>query len=316
LLGEKQKKQYNRRMSEVRLSVVIHTKNSADTLVRTLNSIKFADDIVVIDMHSSDETVKLAGKFTKRIYFHDDVGYADPARNFALSKAINDWILVIDADEVVTAELKTIILNLIADPQAADVYYLPRKNFIFDAWIMRTGWWPDFQPRLFKKGSVSWQIGVHRLPDVQGKVVHLPAEEKYALVHYNYTGVGHFLEKLNSYTSLQAKERSAESAPAVFSVTELMEIFAGEFARRSMTMNGIEDGLHGVSLSMLQAMYEAIIYLKQWGEKGYQPITAGDFGLALQKMRQTWAYWWADYQVRHTGGLEQWYWRIRRKMRL
>ena len=181
-------------------------------------------------------------------------------------------------------------------------------------WLMKTGWWPDYQPRLFKKGSVSWQVGVHRLPDIQGQTEHFPAEEAFALVHYNYNDVTQFLEKLNIYTTLQAKERLAISPQDNFSAQQFLEIFASEFAKRALAMDGVEDGLHGLSLSLLQAMYESSVYLKQWGEKGFQPTTPENLGAILNKMQKIWRYWWADYQVRHTNGINQFYWRIRRKL--
>jgi (heptosyl)LPS beta-1,4-glucosyltransferase len=200
--------------------------------------------------------------------------------------------------------------------EAADVYWLPRKNLLFGQWIQHSGWWPDFQPRLFRRGSVSWQKGVHRLPDTQGKQVHFPVEEHYALVHYNYEDVTHFLEKLNNYTSIQAKERLVKTPKTDFSSHELLETFISEFSRRAMAMDGVRDGLHGISLSLLQAMYEVTIYLKQWGEQGFGPTRPENLGKSLQKMQQIWGYWWADYQVRHTRGVKKIYWQIRRKLKV
>lgn len=297
------------------LSVVIHTKNSADTLEATLKSAQFADEIVIVDMHSTDQTVKLAKQFTDHIYQHEDVGYADPARNFGQGKASHNWILVLDDDETVSPSLQQIILSTLEHP-VADVYYLPRQNMVFGQWISKTGWWPDYQPRLFKKGSLSWQVGVHRPPDVHGTTEYFPAEEQYALLHANYTDVGHFIEKLNQYTSIQAKERLVESPQDNFSAQRLLEIFSGEFAKRALAMDGVEDGLHGVSLALLQSMYEAVIYLKQWGEKGFAPTTPENFGRLMGEFERTWHYWWADYQVRHARGLARIYWQIRRKLKV
>jgi glycosyltransferase involved in cell wall biosynthesis len=296
-----------------KLSVLIHTKNVAATLEKTLKSVKFADEIVVVDMESTDETLKIAKKHDCKIFHHEDVGYADPARNFAISKASFNWILVVDADEAISPDLKEIILKTINKKDGAEIYHLPRKNFVFNKWIKKTGWWPDYQPRLFKKGTVSWQIGVHRLPDMTGTQEKFPAEEKYAIEHANYTDVKHFIEKLNHYTSIQAKERSPKDD---FTATELFEIFANEFSKRSLMMNGFEEGLHGSSLSFLQAMYEGVIYLKQWGEKGYKETKQEDFGAILNKMQKIWRYWWADYQVRHTSGLKKIYWQLRRKLKI
>lgn len=298
-----------------KLSVLIHTKNVADTLEKTLKSIKFADEIVVVDMESSDETLDIAKKYKARVFKHEDVGYADPARNFAISKAKYDWILVVDADEVITKELSKIILETIK-AEKADIYHFPRKNFVFNKWIKKTGWWPDYQPRLFKKGTVSWAVGVHRLPDMTGIQEKFPAEEKYAIEHANYTDVDHFLTKLNHYTSIQAKERLLNLDKNDFSSEEMFDIFANEFAKRSLMMNGFEEGLHGSSLSFLQAAYEVSIYLKQWGEKGYKETNPGNFGKTLNRIQKIWRYWWADYKVRNTSGLARVYWKLRRRLKI
>jgi glycosyltransferase involved in cell wall biosynthesis len=267
-------------------------------------------------MHSTDDTVKIAKQFTDKIFPHEDIGYADPARNFALSKASHDWILVIDADEVVTDQLQEIILMTINQDSAADVYYLPRKNLVFDEWILQTGWWPDYQPRLFKKDQVSWQKGVHRQPDVKGRAEQFPKEERYALLHYNYVSVGQFIDKLNHYTTIQAQERQEKRPEINFSTQELMENFAGEFAKRALAQAGVEDGLHGISLSLLQAMYEATIYLKQWENQGFPQVSTAKFGETLQEMQKIWGYWWADYNVRRSRGLAKIYWQFRRKFKI
>lgn len=296
---------------EKKLSVVIHTKDVADTLEKTLLSVQFADEIVIIDMESTDKTLKIAEKYTKKIFHHKDVGYADIARNYGLSKTQHPWILVVDADEVVSEELRQHIVEVMNDPDAADVYFLPRKNFVFEKWIVKTGWWPDYQPRLFKRGMVEWQEGVHRLPDIKGSKYFFPPEESFALEHANYTNVEHFIKKLDHYTSIQAKERLTDSQP--FTAETLFERFANELAKRSLMMDGTEEGLHGISLSFLQATYEAVIYLKQWGNQGFANTQPEDFGRILSKVQKIWRYWWADYQVRHSSGIKQIYWRVRRK---
>ena len=138
-------------------------------------------------------------------------------------------------------------------------------------------------------------------------------EEKYALQHFNYDDVDHFVTKLNHYTSIQAKERTEIKD---FSSAVVLEKFAGEFAKRALMMDGVEEGMHGVALSLLQAMYEAVIYLKQWGNQGFKVTKPEDLGKSLQQMQRIWHYWWADYQVRHTGGFRKIYWQIRRKFQM
>jgi hypothetical protein len=93
----------------------------------------------------------------------------------------------------------------------------------------------------------------------------------------------------------------------------MLSVFANEFAKRALAQDGIEDGLHGASLSLLQAMYETTAYLKEWQAADFPITTAGDFNNSLATVTRIWRYWWADYQVRHTRGFTNLYWRVVRK---
>ena len=175
------------------LSVIIHTKNAAETVAATLDSVGMAQEILIIDMHSQDETKQIVHRYPKIKFFEvEDVGYADPARNFGIEKAAGPWILVIDADEVLPETLAAKIPELMESEETV-CYFLPRKNIIFGAWIEKTGWWPDYQARLFKKGHVSWELGVHKQATVNGVVEQLPATEENALLHYNYRSIKQFI---------------------------------------------------------------------------------------------------------------------------
>lgn len=136
------------------ISAVLVVKNEEKNLERALKSLNFVDEIIVFDMHSSDQTKKIAQQFTNKVFSTPkDFGYADPARNLALSKAKGEWLLALDADEEISPSLAKKIKELIKN-QETDVYFIPRKNLIFGKAIEHSGWWPDFQARLFKKGMV------------------------------------------------------------------------------------------------------------------------------------------------------------------
>ena len=301
------------------LSVIIHTKNAADTLERTLESLHFAGEIIIIDMHISDETVSLARDYTNKIFQVDDVGYADPARNFGISKATGPWVLVVDADEVVPQSLVQHLPNLMTTKTVC-CYYLPRKNIIFEKWIEKTGWWPDYQARLFKKGTVRWEVGVHKQPIMDGEVLYLPAKDEFALVHYNYTSVEHFLEKLNTYTTITAGEHIAEShnkatASVRHTSLQLIKKFKSEFLRRLFAQDGLADHTHGVALSFLQSIYEMTTILKTWQQLGYpkDETTTAQTIQELNTFARELQYWVADWQVKHTTGLEKIVWQLKRK---
>jgi glycosyltransferase involved in cell wall biosynthesis len=305
------------------LSVIIHTKNADETLEETLKSVSFAKDVVIVDMKSKDKTVAIAEKYTKRIYVVDDVGYADPARNFGIEKAKGPWILVVDADEVVSETLAEKLPDLLLAKNIT-CFYLPRKNIIFNKWIEKTGWWPDYQARLFKKSSVEWEVGVHKQPVVVGSVKYLPAEEENALIHFNYRSVKQFVDKLNTYTSITAQERQDTHFERVKLKNELpmggvlvVRTFYNQFLQRLFAQSGIDDGIHGVSLSFLQGMYELTTLLKEWEYQGAPP-TVADQRLVLKELKQfekDLNFWIADWHCKNTTGLEKIIWQFKRKFR-
>ncbi|MBI4157482.1 glycosyltransferase family 2 protein, partial [Candidatus Woesebacteria bacterium] len=127
-----------------KVSVVINTLNEEENLPTAIASVRdFADEMIVVDMESSDGTVSLAKKLGAKVYSHQKVGYVEPARNFALSKAKGDWIFILDADEVLPKTLQKKLLAIIQTSKN-DYFRIPRKNFIFGKWIKHSRWWPDY----------------------------------------------------------------------------------------------------------------------------------------------------------------------------
>ena len=148
----------------VKLSVVLNTKNSQRFLRECLQSVKtIADEIVIVDMKSTDNTLKIAREFGAKIYQspHPNVGYADPAREFAFAKAQGEWIFMIDSDENISQQLaaliKKIALGQPTNLPVVDAYFIARRNIIFGKAIEKAGWYPDYQMRLWKKGVIKWR---------------------------------------------------------------------------------------------------------------------------------------------------------------
>jgi (heptosyl)LPS beta-1,4-glucosyltransferase len=298
------------------LTVLINTKNEEKNISKCIRSIKkIADQVLVVDMNSDDATVAMAEKSGARvIHYKTDHGFADPARDFALGKIKTDWIFILDADEIVSTNLAENIKQLITSEEF-DVYYLPRKNMIFSKWIKYTGWWPDYQPRLFKKGHLSWPGKVHAQPVVKGNIKHLPTKEQFAITHFNYKDISHFLAKLNRYTTISAKAVPTKERKTPLTPAMTINKFFSEFLRRYFAQDGIKDGVHGASLSLLQSTYELTTYLKKW-ELGDYPTSNIDKDSGIRQLRQVQKelnYWIADYKVRNTAGLPNFVWRVRRK---
>lgn len=303
----------------MKLSVVINTKNAEKTLELALKSVKFADEIVVVDMKSTDDTLKIAKKYTSSVFTHKDVGYVEPARNFAISKAKGDWILILDADEEVPQELKKTITGIVSESAkgefTANCYYIPRKNYIFGKWIEKTGWWPDHVLRLFKKGFVEWADEIHSIPITRGEVKELPASENIAIVHHNYQHVSQYIDRMNHYSDIQAKE-IVESKGKKTSSKYIFKKFSSELLSRLFAQRGINDGAHGLSLSLLQSISEASVAMKVWEESGFPETNRFQEEELLNQVAQfkrELAYWIADWQVENNSGLVKIYWQIRRK---
>ena len=303
----------------MKLSVVINTKNAEDTIKDTLNSVKFADEIIIVDMKSDDKTVEIAQQYTDKIFAHKDVGYVEPARNFAIKKATGDWILIVDADEEVPQELQKAIKGILdadkSGEETADCFYIPRRNLIFGKAIEKTGWWPDYVLRFFKKGCVSWSDEIHSIPITKGEVHELPAVSDIALIHHNYQHVEQYIKRLNRYTGIQAAQLNEEKEE--FDGPFVIKKFYSEFLSRFFSQRGVNDGTHGLVLSLLQGFSEFIVAVKAWESTGF-PESNGEQEertvLELSQMNKELAYWIADWQVTNSTGFKQFIWKIRRKL--
>jgi (heptosyl)LPS beta-1,4-glucosyltransferase len=250
-----------------KISVVINTLNSGDDISKAILSVKsLADEVVVVDMESSDGTPEIAKKLGAKVYSHKKEKYVELVRNFMVSKAAGDWILILDPDEEMPTKLSSKLKEIVKKPEA-DYFRIPRKNIIFGKWIKHTNWWPDFQIRFFRKGMVSWNEVIHSVPMTQGKGIDLPDKEDYALVHDNYKSISQYLEKMLRYTD--AQRDNLLGGGYVFSWKDLIKKPLNEFINRFFESEGYKDGIHGLALSLLQSFSELVLYLKVWEKQGF-----------------------------------------------
>lgn len=255
-----------------KISVVINTRNEEKNLPRALTSLKnFADEIIVVDMHSNDRTVDIAKKHKAKVFHHKEIGYVEPARNFAISKATGDWILILDADEELPPTLASKLKKIASSSKSYDFYRLPRKNIIFNKWIKHSRWWPDYNIRFFKKGKVSWNELIHSVPVTEGKGYDLEEKDSYAIVHYNYNSISQFIDRMNRYTDVQAANLHKEGYK--FNWQDLFNKPLGEFLSRFFAGEGYKDGVHGLALSLLQFVSEVVLYLKVWELEKFKEIS-------------------------------------------
>ncbi len=276
-----------------KISVVIIARNEEKMIEECLKSVSWADEIIVVDDSSTDKTAELAKKYTSHVYTHKSVGYVEPVRNFALQKATGDWVLLLDTDERISKELASHIQEVIGKGEDITAYILPRKNIIFGKWIQHTGWWPDYNIRLFKKGSVTWSNAIHSVPEVEGITEKFDAREEYAITHYNYVSVSQYLEKMLRYTSIESEQYKEK-----INISDFISHPAQEFMGRFFMAQGYKDGVHGLVLSALQAFSVFLVRVKVWELNKYE--AQGDKNLLKtvqkenKKIKKEVAYWFSN----------------------
>lgn len=255
-----------------KVSVIINTLNEEKRLSKAISSVKdFASEIIVVDMMSTDKTVDIAKKAGAKVFNHKRVGYVEPARNFGIEKAKYDWIFIIDADEWMPKSLKLQLKKEIKnyeEGKSPNFFRIPRKNIVFGKWMKHTGWWPDYNIRFFKKGTVSWNEIIHSVPTTTGKGLDLPAERELALVHNHYSSLEEYITRMNKYTTVQARLLRKEGMK--FSWRYLISKPVAQFLTRYFAQEGYKDGLHGLALSLLQAFSELVLYLKIWQKQKFE----------------------------------------------
>ena len=137
-----------------KVTAIINTLNEEKNIERVIKSVAFADEILVCDMYSDDNTAVIAKKLGAKVILHKRTGYVEPARNFAISKAENEWVLILDADEEIPNSLSDKFLDIVNKGGVATFVEIPRKNIIFGHWMKASMWWPDYHVRFFRKGEV------------------------------------------------------------------------------------------------------------------------------------------------------------------
>ena len=241
-----------------RLSVTIIAWNEEERLRACLESVSWADEIVVVDAESSDKTVQLAREFTDRVWVRPWPGFA-VQKNFALEQATGDWVLSLDADERVTPELGDRIKAIVRDDGAADGYLIPRRNHFWGAWVRHGGLYPDYQLRLFRRGAGRFvEDAVHESVRVTGRVETL-AE---ALLHQSYRDLEDFVRRSNRYSTLAAQDWLRRGRRV--GVPGLIMKPLGRFFSMYIIRRGFLDGWRGLLLAVLYAEYVFLRMAKAW----------------------------------------------------
>ena len=237
------------------LSVVIITLNEEEKIRDCLESVKWADEIIVIDSLSTDKTIEIAKEYTDKIFQRKFPGFGEQ-KNFAISKAAGDWILSIDADERVTPPLAEDIKNVMAESKVHGCL-IPIKTYFLGRPMKHCGWWPNYKLRLFKKdsGTMSDSL-VHESVTVPGQTRKL----KNPLDHYSYTDIDEYMEKLERYTSLSADAMAKKGKNSSIFTALAHSFFA--FFKIYILKAGFLDGKEGFILAKLSSYYNFLKHIK------------------------------------------------------
>ncbi len=245
-------------MSGPRLSVLIVTQNQAHQIGECLQSVAWADEIVVVDAFSTDGTAEIARRSGARVVQHRWQGFAKQ-RKIALAQATGDWCLAVDSDERVTPELREEIEGILRKGGGGYAgFYVARKSFFLNRWIRHAGWYPGYQLRLFRRELATvTERNVHEGFVVNGSVGFL----QNPMLHFTQPTLGVAYDRVNVYTSLEARDRLGRKRVCA---RDFVLHPVSAFLRKYVSQKGFLDGLHGFVLSAISALYNMLLYMKIW----------------------------------------------------
>lgn len=248
-------------MSDMGLSVIVVTRNEEANIGQCLDSVKWADEIIVVDSHSTDRTLEIAHRYTDRIFvISRDKLDANINKNFGADKANHEWLLFLDADEIVPHETKAEIREILRENGAGcDGYLVRRKNMFLGKWLRHGGAWSySNNASLMRKGKGDWPIGMHQHPVVRGRIGRL----QNPTVHDWVKSIPQWIQKMDEYTSVEAVEMAEKGVkPSLWRIVVLPLVW---FFRNFILKAGFRDGRHGFVAAALAAIYAFVKQAKLW----------------------------------------------------
>jgi len=273
-----------------KLSVVVSAYNEEKNLEDCLKSVReISDEIIVVDNTSTDKTNSIAKKYADKVFVRENNLMLNVNKNYGISRATHDWVLLLDADERVTKELAQELKSLLSKDTELDGYTMPRKNIIFGKWIEHTGWYPDRQLRLFKKGKGKFaEKHVHEMIEVNGEV----GELNEAIYHLNYKNISQFLDKMIRIYTISEAENLIKNGYKV-KMSDTILIPTKEFVKRFFAEEGFKDGAHGLILSCLMAFYHLVVFVRVWELSKYPDCedTILEFEKGKSEAKKEVKYW-------------------------
>ncbi|MCA6072347.1 MAG: glycosyltransferase family 2 protein [Endomicrobium sp.] len=243
-----------------KVSAYVLTKNEERHIKDCINSIKWTDEIVIIDDFSIDNTMEIAKKLGCKVV-QNQFEYFGKQRNFALTQCSYEWVICLDADERITLELRKEIEHELKNSPKYDAYVAPRKSKFINKWISHSGWYPDYRhPVFFNKKKVKYKDQmVHEGIEYKGKKMYFTGD----ILHYPYNNIKHFIKKSDFYTGLRAEEMFQKGKK--FRILNLIINPFVMFVKMYIIKKGFLDGLTGFILAMLySSFYTLMKYVKLW----------------------------------------------------
>ena len=241
---------------KMKISATIITFNEQDKIARAIESLRCCDEVVVVDSGSVDRTVEIAEKLGARVIDNLWEGYAKQ-KNAAAEAATYDWILSLDADEMLSEALEAELWQLKKNGPKYDAYTMPRLAQYLGRWILHSGWYPDRKVRLYRRDKARWAGNyVHESVEVDGRIGHLDAN----LLHYTCDSLSQHLETMNRYTTLAAEQLVAEGVRIGW--RRLLFDPPWTFLRSYVFQLGFLDGVEGLAIAYMAATYNFVKYAK------------------------------------------------------
>ena len=251
----------------MKISATIIVRNEEANVSEVCETVSWADEIVIVNSDSTDRTVEIARRYTDKVFNREFRGYKDK-HQFADAQTTGDWIFWIDADERVTPELRESIERLRhADPAALpDGFRIARRTRYLGRWIKHSGWYPDYQMRLYRKAASYWDgVSPHETARVRGQVETLPGE----FLHYTKRNLSEHHRVLDEYTTLAAEYLHKKNKRV--RRLDLLVLPVAAFLRTYILKQGFRDGVPGLIIAIFTAYSVFLKFAKVWEHSHAQP---------------------------------------------
>ena len=240
------------------ISALVLAKNEEEMIEGCLKQLTFADEIVIVDQDSVDNTLKIARKYTNRIFKSTANDFAQN-RNTLKDKAKCKWLLYVDADEKLSQGLVKELKGAISKNEFS-AFYIPRKNYVLGKWVKHGGWWPDYTPRLFEKSKLEkWKGKVHESPVISGKIGYL----KTPIEHLSARSMSQMFSKSVNWAKIEA-DLFLKSGNRPVGIAGTLKLSVLEFIRRYFIKLGFLDGIVGLIAAIYQALHQVMIMTYLW----------------------------------------------------